>query len=177
MTQPYIGEIRLFGFDFPPHGWALCQGQLLPIAQNQALYALIGTTYGGNGVQTFALPDLRGKATVGVGQGPGLPNVAWGEQGGVEAIALTISTIPTHTHGLVGTSAAGTKRVVNGSTFGAQTTTLPGVAFYGPQTDSKQALSSASIGATGSGTPHENMQPSLIMNYSIALQGLFPSRN
>lgn len=175
-TQPFMGEIVMFAFGFTPRGYAACAGQLLAINQNQALFSLLGTTYGGDGQTTFALPDLRGRAAVGLGNGPGLSPVAQGERAGQESVALTISSMPVHNHTLTGTSAAGTKRVVNNSVFGAQTTTLPGVFFYGSP-GSPQPLAGPSIDLAGSNQPHENMQPSSVTSYCIALTGIFPSRN
>jgi microcystin-dependent protein len=176
MTQPFVGELRVFPWDWSVRGWALCQGQQLGIAQNQALFALIGTTYGGNGVTTFALPDLRSCVAVGQGQGPGLSNYTMGERTGVEAVTLNITQIPQHNHMWAATTAAGT--ATPPKTY-LGTVNRPGQgnlhAFASPA-GSPVALGNA-IGMNGSNQPHPNIQPYLGMNYSIALQGLFPSRN
>jgi microcystin-dependent protein len=175
----FIGEIRLMGFGLIPKGWAACQGQLLPVNQNQALFSLLGTTYGGNGQTTFALPDLRGRAIVGAGQGTGLANYGQGQAGGTESVALTIAQMPGHAHLLAGSlkADAGADGTDPAGTYPAAPadTTLP----FGAGSPNA-ALSSATLtGSTanaGTGTSHENRQPVLGLNYCIALTGYYPTR-
>lgn len=169
MSQPFIGEIRLFGFDFPPKFWALCQGQLLAIQQNQALFSILGTTYGGNGVQTFALPDLRGRSPIHWGTGPGLPSVTLGEVAGTETQSLLTSQIPAHNHLAVATTGSPDAPNPSGNYWAG------GNQIYAAAADS--AMSPGALANAGGSQPHDNMQPSLAMNFSIALQGIFPSRN
>lgn len=177
MTQPYIGEIRIFPWDWSVRGWALAAGQLLPIAQNQALFALLGTTYGGNGQTTFALPDLRGRAALGQGNSPfGGGTFAMGQKAGTETVTLLITQIPQHTHQLMGTSATATKRGPAGHTIASDTSGI--VDFYANAVPAQLTpLAPNALANTGGSQPHTNLQPYLAMNYSIALQGLFPSRN
>jgi microcystin-dependent protein len=166
VSNPFLGEIRLVGSNFAPRGWAFCQGQVLSIAQNNALFALLGTTYGGNGTTTFGLPDLRGRVPVGFGQGPGLSNYAQGQAFGVEAVTLTSTQMPAHTH------------AVRAST-GRATTNRPTGAYQaaGNSYALTQDVAAAPTDQTGGGQAHENHQPSLALNFIIALQGIFPSRN
>jgi microcystin-dependent protein len=165
MSEPFIGEIRLVGFTFEPRGWAFCDGRLVSIAQNTALFSLLGTTYGGNGSTNFALPDLRGRVAVGFGQGPGQPNVIQGETGGQASVTLTASQIPAHSHALPAST-------------GAQTTNRPTNAYpaAGNSYSSTQNAQLQPTGASGGNQPHENRPPFLGMNYIIALEGIFPSR-
>jgi microcystin-dependent protein len=174
----FIGEIRLMGFTIAPKGWAFCQGQLLPINQNQALFSLLGTTYGGNGQTNFGLPDLRGRVIVSPGQGPGLSKYAPGQQGGIEAVALQPTEIPNHSHSFTATLAA------SDSAEGAQ----PSSSYPGPASSSNpyskggttasmsQAALTGNTATAGVSQGHENRQPLMAMNYAIALQGNFPSR-
>ncbi len=173
MSQPYIGEIRLVGFNFAPVGWALCAGQLVSISQNDALFALLGTTYGGDGIQTFALPDLRGRAPIHAGQGPGLTNRIQGEQLGSESVTLTSNQMPAHNHAARAQSAAGAaSKPQNAVWAGSSAGDTPyKAALATPTTLNPQALPSA-----GSNQAHENREPLLVMNYIIALYGIFPSR-
>ena len=175
---PYIGEIRLMSFPFAPKGWAYCQGQLLPVAQNQALFSLLGTTYGGNGQTTFGLPDLRGRVLVGTGAGPGLSPYTQGQVGGTETVGLTPAQLPAHTH----TSFTGTVATADAAELNS-----PNGAFPAPGSKAQFAAGTpnASLGASslpptteaaGNGQPHENRQPSLVLNYAIALVGIYPSR-
>ncbi len=167
--EPFLGQIRAVAFDFAPRGWAQCNGQLLPIAQNQALFALLGTQYGGNGVQTFALPDLRGRTIVGAGLGVGIPEILQGERAGTETTSLTVNNLPSHSHSIGANSQAGTTSVPT-SNFPANSGAL----------DKEYASTSNSLMAatapTGSNQPINNMKPYSTVNYIIALQGVFPSR-
>ena len=168
MSEPFLSEIRLMSFVFAPRGWALCNGQLLPINQNQALFSLLGTTYGGNGQTTFALPDLRSRAPVHVGSGHTL-----GERGGEAAHTVSIAELPTHAHTVVGTTASATGRLV-GPTVGLGTST--GSAAYSPP-GAPVAMAASSLGPVGGSQAHENRQPFLTLSFCIALQGIFPSPN
>jgi microcystin-dependent protein len=167
MSEPFIGEVKIVSFNFPPRGWALCNGQLLPINQNQALFSILGTTYGGNGQTTFALPDLRGRTPTYVGQG-----LVLGERGGEENHTLSASEAPQHTHIVQASSATAAANV---SPAGMVLAVASGQ-LYGPLT-SPAALNSTSITSFGGSQPHANMQPYLVLNFIIALQGIFPSRS
>lgn len=172
MATPYLAEIRAFGFNFPPRGWALCDGQLLPINQNQALFSLLGTTYGGDGRTTFALPDLRGRTAIKYGQGPGLAAYQLGSAAGQESVTLTLDQIPAHSHGLQASSAAADQEEPsNARVLGKVEEDI-----YGSG-EANQPLGGSAVGGTGGGQAHENMQPFLVLNFCIALQGVFPSRN
>ena len=167
MSEPFLGEIRAFGFNFAPRGWAMCSGQILPIAQNTALFSLLGTTYGGNGQTTFALPDLRGRAPVHQGQGPGLSNKSLGEQAGQETHTLIVTEMPAHTHSQPASNAEqDTNRPVNA---------VP--ARGGVYAGSGDGTFMDANTLAGGSQPHNNMQPYLALNYCIALEGIFPSRN
>lgn len=168
---PYIGEIMLVSFNFPPKGWAFCDGQLLPINQNQALYSLLGTTYGGDGVTTFGLPDLRGRVALHHGQGPGLTARARGERAGESAHTLTVNELPAHTHTARAGSALATSADPSASLAPARNAAH--VPQWGAATD--VTLAGDAVGVAGGGQPHDNMQPYLVLNYVIALQGTFPS--
>lgn len=172
-SSPFLGEIDLVAFNFPPKGWAECNGQLLPINQNQALFALLGTTYGGDGRQTFALPDLRGRRLVGMGQGPGLSDYVLGQTGGEEAVTLTVAQMPAHVHNPVADAGVGSNIAPAGNYWATQTQ----VFLYNNAPSSLAAMAPQAIGATGGGQPHDNMPPYLVLNYIIALQGVFPSQN
>ncbi len=174
MGQPFVGQVIAVGFNFAPAGWALCDGSLLSIADNTALFQLIGTTFGGNGQTTFAVPDLRGRAALGSGQGPGLPPYVIGESGGVESVALTANQFAAHTHGLVGATTATTPTPGAGVVLGAPDAATPIYAAGGASTT---LAGSAVSAATGGGLPHENRQPTTTINYIISLFGVFPSQN
>lgn len=167
MATPFIGQIQSFGFNFAPRGWAMCNGQLLSISQNTALFALLGTTYGGNGQTTFALPDLRSRFPTHMGQGPGLSSKDLGEASGSETVTLTTQQIPAHAHGVNATGTFETKNPAGKvpSPKGA----------YGSPADTP--MDPAMVQPTGGSQPHDNMPPYLTINWCIALQGIFPSRN
>jgi len=181
MSQPFVGEIRMFGGSFAPRSWAFCNGQVLPITQNQALFALIGTIYGGNGTSTFSLPDLRGRLPIGQGTGSGLtPRVA-GELGGVEDVTLLTATMPAHTHRLEASSVTATTNAIASNVLPGIVTPAPGH-FYVTNDGSTPAptfgaLAQQSVTSTGGGTPHSNLMPALCVSFIIALSGVFPSRN
>lgn len=170
MVQPYLGEIRTFGGNFAPLGWALCDGSLLSISDNQALFALIGTTYGGNGVDTFALPDLRGRLPLHQGQNPKIgTHYLMGQTGGSETVTLTAAELPIHTHQARAQSAGGTQTSPSSGYWA-------GSAEYASSVPTAQ-MSSQSIGFSGDGQPHDNMMPFLPLSFIIALVGVFPSQN
>lgn len=165
MAEPFLAEIRIMSFNFAPRGWALCNGQSLPINQNQALFSLLGTTYGGDGRVNFALPDLRGRTPIHIGNGH-----TFGERGGEQAHTLTIAELPTHSHTLAGTSSAANSNNATNAMLGAVNNSYGAV-------QNLVALSSATLINTGGGQAHLNMQPFSTVNFSIALQGIFPSPN
>src|SRR4051812_21623869 len=169
MSDPYIGEIRMFGGNFAPVGWLLCQGQLLPISQYDALFNLIGTTYGGDGQETFNLPDLRGRVPVHQGAGAGLSSYVLGQEGGVESVTLTTSQLPGHTHSFVGTTnQAGTTNAPT-NLVGQN----PGSNIY-VEDQAFVALAPQSLLSQGGSQPHDNLQPYLSVNFIIALEGIYP---
>ncbi|MDN3725261.1 tail fiber protein [Aequorivita sp. SDUM287046] len=167
--EPFIGQIQAFGFNFAPRGWAKCDGQILSIAQNTALFSLLGTMYGGNGQTTFALPDLRGRFPLHTGQGPGLPPYIQGQVGGTENVTLLSSNMPAHTHQLFA-SDEGNSESPSGTFIAANGTN----AFANSQ---NSILAPNSVGAAGGSQPFPIKNPYLCINYCIALQGIFPSRN
>ena len=173
LVETFLGEIRMFAGNFAPTGWAFCQGQLLPIAQNQALFALLGTTYGGNGTTTFALPDLRGRVPVGFGQGLGLSNKDLGQQFGSETVTLTTAQMPAHSHTVNAVTTEGNQNLPTNS-LPANTKALD--KEYSDAA-SNTTMKSGMIGITGSSQPVNISQPSLGVNFIIALQGIYPSRN
>ena len=173
MSDPFIAEIIMFGGNFAPRSWAFCNGQLLPIAQNTALFSLLGTTYGGDGQTTFGLPGLQGRAPMHPGRGPGLTPRNLGEKGGEETVTLTTTQIPNHTHTLTASSATAGDSAPEGNVL-ANATRRDDV--YGPATNLGN-MAASSVGNTGGNEAHENMQPSLAVNFIIALQGTYPSRS
>ncbi|MDX1941514.1 MAG: tail fiber protein [Saprospiraceae bacterium] len=174
MADPFVAEIRIFPFNFAPKGWAWCDGQLLPLSQNTALFSLLGTTYGGNGKSNFALPDLQGRAPMHPGQGPGLSLHDLGETGGSETVTLLESEIPSHNHALMGSSITATSlSPVSGSTAFARTT---GGGIYSTSTTLNAQLSDVAVAPTGGDAPHNNLMPYLTFYFCIALQGVFPPR-
>jgi microcystin-dependent protein len=174
MSNPFVAEIRIFPFNFPPKGWAFCDGQILPISQNTALFSLLGTTYGGNGQSTFALPDLQGSAPMHPGDGAGLSQRDLGEQSGSSAVTVLTSEIPLHFHQFGGAVAAGGDTQNPTGAIWAQ---VPGRAavfqYSAPPTG---AVNPNSMPVAGGSLPHNNMQPYLTLNFCIALQGVFPPR-
>ncbi|HEX3701820.1 MAG TPA: tail fiber protein [Vicinamibacterales bacterium] len=180
MAEPFLGQIQIVGFNFAPFGWATCDGQLLPITQNTALFAILGTTYGGDGINTFALPNLQGRTPLHSGQGIGLSTYSLGETAGPEAVSLTPMQIGPHTHSLKGDSAvspSGTPTATE--VFGVSKSAKPGtVNVYGPAT-SLTPFDTTAVGVPSgaAGTPHNNRQPYLGLLFIIAMQGIFPSRN
>jgi microcystin-dependent protein len=166
MAEPFLSEIRIMSFVFAPKGWALCNGQLLPINQNQALFSLLGTTFGGDGRVNFALPDLRGRTPIHVGSGHTL-----GERAGEQAHTLSIAELPTHTHVLSATSAGGTTNVVTGNVLAKSL----GLQYSGAT--QLVAMNPESVTSVGGSQAHLNMQPFLTLSFCIALQGIFPSPN
>ncbi len=175
MATPFIGQIAIFGFNFTPRNWAACNGQLLAISQNTALFSILGTTYGGNGQTNFALPDMRGRVPIHAGTGAGLPTRTLGERAGLENVTITSSTMPSHTHSLLGTTATSTRRLPAGKTLGTDSASIAD--YYAAPGTNMTALAPASVTNAGSGQPHNNMQPYLVVNICIALFGIFPSRN
>ena len=177
MSEPFLAEVKMFGFNFPPRGWAQCDGQILPISQNQSLFSLLGTTYGGDGRTTFALPELRGRVPIHVGDSdtPGSSQHNLGQRSGAEGHELSPAEIVSHTHTLRGTNASPASSSPSGNRHapggGARTAVVP----CGPASN-LVALNSSTVTETG-GAPHNNMQPYQAVNFCIATQGLFPSRN
>ena len=184
-TEPFIGEIKIFGFGFNPRGYQLCQGQIIPIAQNTALFSLLGTTYGGNGQTTFGLPDLRSRTPVGQGQGPGLRDVALGEVAGTESVILNITQMPQHTHAATATSTLYAEGG-NGTGPNPANKLLAGLAglYIAPDPNvQNKAMATESVttavtnAIAGGSQPFGILNPYLGINYSIATEGIFPSRN
>ncbi len=187
-AEPFVGEIMLVGWNFAARGWALCQGQLMALSQYSAVYALLGTTYGGNGQSTFALPDLQGRSAIGWGQGPGLTDRDLGEVGGNEAVTLITSQMPVHNHAItpqaVNIPATNTATTLTDDPAGnilAGSSGRGGTRFAAPSTANTALGGSPTIsgmtGIAGGSEPHDNMMPFLALNYQIALQGIFPSRS
>jgi microcystin-dependent protein len=173
MSQPYIGEIRMFGGSFAPAGWAFCDGQLMAISENDTLFNLIGTTYGGDGQETFGIPDLRGRVPIHMGTGPKGTTYTEGEMGGVESVTLSVNQIPAHNHALIASAnlAAGTAPAsqVAGKSSGAT------VSPYGAD-QPVSSLSPQAVGPAGGSQPHENLQPYACINFIISLFGVYPSQ-
>jgi microcystin-dependent protein len=178
MTEPFLGQIQSFGFNFAPFGWALCNGQILAISQNTALFSLLGTSYGGNGTSTFALPDLQGRVPVGMGSNGGVQYFL-GEMAGVETVQLLLNQMPSHNHSFGGTTSnANSVRPAAGASL-AQVHHSGGTtpdSYYAPNT-TPQPINITSLSTYGGGQPHTNVQPYLTINWCIALNGVFPARN
>lgn len=170
MANPFVGEIRMFAFSFPPKDWAICDGSLMLILQNEPLFNLLGTTYGGDGLTTFALPDLRSRVPVSQGQGTGLSDRVLGEAGGAETVTLTTAQMPNHTHPLVANSTSGTSKNPGGNVLAKS-----GPPIYAPQPDETE-MNQAAIGPTGSSQPFGILPPSLTLNFCISLFGIYPSQ-
>lgn len=172
MSNPFLGEIRMVGFYFAPRGWAFCAGQSLSISQNDALYALVGTIYGGDGVTTFRLPDLRGRVPVSQGQGLGLSSYTIGQAAGTESVTLLVTQIPSHSHAIAAASGGTRSANPSGNLLGSGESDM-----YTHDGANPATLSANTIGVNGGSQPHANMQPYLSVNFIIALEGVFPSRN
>ena len=170
MADPFVAEIRIFPFNFAPKGWAWCDGQLMPLSQNTALFSLLGTTYGGNGKSNFALPDLQGRSPMHPGQGPGLSLHDLGETGGSETVTLLESEIPAHSHQMNGLNDSGLQSTPGGAMMGR-------VNIYRTTPAAVVAMSSNAVLPMGGDAPHNNMQPYLTFYFCIALQGVFPPRS
>ncbi|MEM7110833.1 MAG: tail fiber protein [Chloroflexota bacterium] len=174
MTEPipFIGEIRMFGGNFAPRGWALCNGQLLQVSQNDALFSLLGTIYGGDGRRTFGLPDLRGRIPIHMGDDPGLSRYKIGQKGGVETVSLTVNEIPSHNHELQATTDATTSSSGNGTVLARSDALQP----YESDRPDATLDNSAINNSSGTGAAHNNMMPFQVVNYIIALVGAYPPR-
>jgi microcystin-dependent protein len=172
MADPFVAEIRIFPFNFAPRGWAWCDGQLLPLSQNTALFSLLGTTYGGNGKSNFALPDLQGRTPMHPGQGPGLSLHDLGETGGSETVSLLESEIPAHSHGMLGAAEAAEENDPAGHAFAVTV----GNNIYSTATSPLVNMADVTLAPAGGDQPHNNMQPYLTFYFNIALQGVFPPR-
>ena len=168
--DPFLGEIGIVAFDFAPPSWALCNGQILSIGQNTALFSLLGNRYGGNGTSTFALPDLRGRVPIHFGLGPGLTDRPLGEHGGQESVALALAEMPSHTHAARADGGTAVSDVPSGRYFARNPASIP---TFGTGTGA--TLGAAAIDPTGGGQPHSNMQPYLTLNFIICIQGIYPS--
>jgi microcystin-dependent protein len=172
MADPFLAEIRVFPFNFAPAGWAFCNGQILPISQNTALFSLLGTYYGGNGVSNFALPNLQGSVPVGYGQGSGLSSYTMGQTGGTQTETLLLTQIPQHTHSVLTDNINGT----DNNSPGNAAFSSP-VNMYTTATGPLVPMAPQSLSLVGGGQPHNNMMPYLTLNFCIALQGIFPARS
>ena len=170
MSEPFIAEIRIFAGNFAPRSWAFCNGQLLPVSQNTALFSLIGTTYGGDGRSTTALPNLKGRVPMHPGRGPGLTSRRLGQRGGVEMVSLTEAQMPNHTHTVMASEERGDLQSPG-------TNRSPGRAVIYSATNTATDFNDIALPSSGGSQPHNNMQPFLAMNFIIALQGLYPSRS
>ena len=173
MADPFVAEIRIFPFNFAPKGWAWCDGQLLPLSQNTALFSLLGTTYGGDGKSTFALPDLQGSAAMHPGQGPGLSLHDLGEIGGSETVTLLESEIPSHSHALNALAAVGNRTTPVANSIARVTGATP---YLPPAGAALVSMAPQALSPAGGDQPHNNMQPYLTFYFNIALQGVFPAR-
>jgi microcystin-dependent protein len=181
MSNAFLGQISMFGGNFAPRGWAFCNGQLLPIAQNDALFTLIGTTYGGDGITTFALPNLQSRLPVHFGTGPGLSNYQLGQAAGTPNVTLSIAQMPIHNHMIEATTAAATSlRIGQNLLTGTITGDSNALFYWAPQSGQQPTptpMASGACNVAGGSMPHDNLMPSLCITFIIALQGIFPSRN
>ena len=174
MSEPFIAEIRMFGFNFAPMGWAFCNGQILPIQQNTALYSVIGAVYGGDGRTTFGLPNLQGSAPLDMGQGAGLTARTVGQKGGAANVTLTAAQMPTHTHAASAASTAGTVQTPAGNVWALAQAARQPQSLYG--TAAGASMNAQAFSAAGGTSAHNNLMPYLVLNFCIALEGIFPSR-
>jgi microcystin-dependent protein len=172
VPEPFLGEIRMFGFNFPPQGWASCDGQTLPISQNTALFSLLGTTYGGDGTTTFALPDLQSRVAIHPGQGIGLSACTAGQAGGTENVTLLPAQMPTHTH-----SVHANNSLAEAHRPAGRVLARAGTDIYAAGPDGSTVMDARMLGDAGGNDPHQNIQPYLVLNFCIALQGIFPARS
>ena len=181
MSDFFVGQIMMTGFNFAPKSWALCNGQLLPINQNQALFSLLGTQYGGNGTTNFALPDLRSRTPIGYASSvdPSWkpPSVQIGQVSGVENVTLLSTNLPSHTHAVNASTTAGDNRSPSTRVFATSTNTSAPVNLYGPSSGTLVPLNAQTVSPAGGNQPHANLQPYSVINFCIALSGIFPSRN
>ena len=177
MSEPFIAEIRIFAGSFAPRGWAFCDGQLLPISQNTALFSLIGTTYGGDGRTTTALPDLQGRTPMHPGRGPGLTSRRLGQRGGTEIVTLTEAQMPSHQHGVVAVGRPADENDAQGRYFGVTVGNNLYVPPNGGSPPAPTELADQALASTGGSQAHNNLQPFIAMNFIIALVGLYPSRS
>jgi microcystin-dependent protein len=182
MSQPFVGQIALFPYNFAPRGWASCAGQLMAISQNTALFSLLGTMYGGNGTSTFALPDLQGRVPISAGQGPGLSNYTQGEDGGGETVTLLSSENAQHNHSLNATTDTATVVTASGNQLaqgqtGSAHTGFTKANVYSSAAPNTSLSTTSAISFTGGNLPHNNIQPYQVLGYYIALQGIYPARN
>jgi microcystin-dependent protein len=175
MSEPFIGQVQIFPYNFAPRGWAFCNGQILSIAQNTALFSLLGTNYGGNGQTTFGLPDLRGRAPISSGQGPGLASYSLGQLSGTESATLNVTNMPSHNH--TTSSFCNSSEGGASSPAGAYLGKTGGDALYAPTHDNSSMGPMPPTGLTGGNQPFSILPPYLVLNYCIALEGIFPSRN
>jgi len=173
MSEPFVGEIRMFAGNFAPRGWAFCDGQLLAVSQNDALFSLLGTIYGGDGRTTFGLPDMRGRIPVHAGTGPGLNTIRLGAKAGAEDVTLTVNQLPSHKHNVSANSAAATSSDPTGN---VTANTAP-TNVYSSSLATPQTMNSAAITATGGSRSHSNLMPSLCVHFIMALVGIYPSRS
>jgi microcystin-dependent protein len=182
MSEPFLGQITMFGGNYAPRGYAFCNGQLLPISQNAALFSLLGTSYGGNGVSTFALPDLQSRLSIHTGAGPGLSTYVLGQSGGVPSVMIDMNSMPSHMHSLVATIGPANTGAVGSGVVPATTNGPHPAEFYAAQIQgglplTPQKMNPAVCGTAGGSEPHSNLMPSQCITFVIALQGIFPSRN
>lgn len=179
MSEPFLGEIRMVGFNYQPRGWAFCDGRLLSIQQNSALFALLGTQFGGNGTTNFGLPDLRGRVPVSQGQGPGLSNYVMGEMTGSETVTLINSEMPMHTHllNVAGAGLTGNQPLPTNNFLAQSTDNSTGSEITTYSATANSTMNPNAINIAGGNQPHNNLQPLTCVNFIIALEGIFPSRN